>query len=136
MLARGGDSIVNIGSISGSIDNRGVSSVVARAMAGVTSRCRWNVVHPRAASSTIRPAKVEAEIVFIPGHRLPGPGVTITDARRAIAGAAAAMKIVDSRIADWRIKLADTVADLASNEAMVVTSRLVALDNLIHVLSE
>src|SRR5271168_3109383 len=32
--------------------------------------------------------KVEAEIVFVLGERLSGPGVTVTDARRAIAGAA------------------------------------------------
>ena len=37
------------------------------------------------------------------------------------------MEIVDSRFADWRIKLADTVADLASNGAVAVSSRLVPL---------
>ena len=40
----------------------------------------------------------------------------------------AAVEIVDSRFADWRIKLADTVADLASNGAVAVSSRLVPLD--------
>ena len=74
--------------------------------------------------------KIEAEIVFVLGERLAGPGVSVTDARRAIAGAAAAMEIVDSRIADWRIKLADTVADLASNGAVAVSSRLVPMDDL------
>ncbi len=74
--------------------------------------------------------KIEAEIVFVLGERLAGPGVSPTDARRAIAGAAAAMEIVDSRIEDWRIKLADTVADLASNGAVAVSSRLVPLDGL------
>ena len=48
-------------------------------------------------------------------HRRPTP-------RRAIAGVAAAMEIVDSRIEDWRIKLADTVADLASNGAVAMSS--------------
>ncbi|HZZ51991.1 MAG TPA: fumarylacetoacetate hydrolase family protein [Pseudonocardia sp.] len=74
--------------------------------------------------------KVEAEIVFVLGSRLAGPGVTTMDARRAIAGAAASMEIVDSRIEDWRIKLADTVADLASNGAVAISSRLVPLDGL------
>ncbi len=37
------------------------------------------------------------------------------------------MEIVDSRFADWRIKLADTVADLASNGAVATSSRLVPL---------
>ncbi len=74
--------------------------------------------------------KIEAEIVFVLGERLEGPGVSVTDAARAIAGAAAAMEIVDSRIVDWRIKLADTVSDLASNGAVATSSRLVPLDGL------
>jgi 2-keto-4-pentenoate hydratase len=71
--------------------------------------------------------KVEAEIVFVLGERLMGPGITVTQAHAAIAGAVAAMEIVDSRIADWRIKLADTVADLASNGAMATSSRVVPI---------
>jgi 2-keto-4-pentenoate hydratase len=39
----------------------------------------------------------------------------------------AALEIVDSRIADWRIKLADTVSDLASNGAVAFGSRVVPL---------
>ena len=40
------------------------------------------------------------------------------------------MEIVDSRFADWRIKLADTVADLASNGAVAIASRIVPLSGL------
>ncbi len=71
--------------------------------------------------------KIEAEIVFVLGETLTGPGVSVSDAYRAIAGAAASVEIVDSRFADWRIKLADTVADLASNGAVATASRLVPL---------
>jgi 2-keto-4-pentenoate hydratase len=74
--------------------------------------------------------RIEAEIVFVLGERLRGPGVTVTQARAAIAGAVAGMEIVDSRIADWRIKLADTVADLASNGAMATSSMIVPLDGI------
>ena len=74
--------------------------------------------------------KIEAEIVFVMGERLAGPGVTLADAARAISGARAGMEIVDSRIEDWRIKLADTVADLASNGAMAVSDEVVATDGL------
>lgn len=74
--------------------------------------------------------RIEAEIVFVLGERLQGPGVTVTQAYGAIAGAVAGMEIVDSRIADWRIKLADTVADLASNGAMATSSRVVPLAGL------
>ena len=81
------------------------------------------------ASRFIAP-KIEAEIVFVLGERLMGPGVTVTQAHAAIAGAVAAMEIVDSRIADWRIKLADTVADLASNGAMATSSRIVPITDI------
>jgi 2-keto-4-pentenoate hydratase len=74
--------------------------------------------------------KIEAEIVFVLGDRLCGPGVSVTDAHRATAGIAAALEIVDSRFADWRIKLADTVSDLASNGAAVVSGQLVPLAGL------
>jgi len=74
--------------------------------------------------------KIEAEIVFVIGERLEGPGVTVTQAHAAIAGAVAAMEIVDSRIANWRIKLADTVADLASNGAMATSSRIVPITDI------
>lgn len=74
--------------------------------------------------------RIEAEIVSVLGERLQGPGVTVTQAHRAIAGAVAAVEIVDSRIEDWRIELADTVADLASNGAMVTSSRVVPLDGI------
>lgn len=74
--------------------------------------------------------KVEAEITFVMRARLQGPGVTVEEARRAVAGAGASLEIVDSRIVDWRIRLADTVADLASNGAFVIAQRLVPLDGI------
>jgi 2-keto-4-pentenoate hydratase len=80
-------------------------------------------------SGFIQP-KIEAEIVFVLGSPLRGPGVTVTAAHRAIAGIGAAMEIVDSRFADWRIKLADTVADLASNGAVAVAGNLVPLTGI------
>jgi 2-keto-4-pentenoate hydratase len=74
--------------------------------------------------------KVEAEIVLVLGSELRGPGVTVEDARRAVLGAAASMEIVDSRFADWRIKLCDTVADLASNGAVAISANVVPIDDL------
>jgi 2-keto-4-pentenoate hydratase len=74
--------------------------------------------------------RIEAEIIAVMGEELRGPGVTVTDAARAVAGVAASMEIVDSRFADWRIKLCDTVADLASNGAFAVSSRVVPLAGL------
>jgi 2-keto-4-pentenoate hydratase len=80
-------------------------------------------------ASFIQP-RLEAEIVFVLGGRLAGPGVSVADASRATCGVAAAMEIIDSRIAGWRIKLADTVADLASGGAVVISSRIVPLAGL------
>jgi 2-keto-4-pentenoate hydratase len=72
--------------------------------------------------------KLEAEIVYVMGDALRGPGVTVDQARAAVSGIAASMEIVDSRFADWRIKLCDTVADLASNGAVAMSDTLVPLD--------
>lgn len=74
--------------------------------------------------------KIEGEIIFELSDRLAGPGVTTEQARGAIRGARAGMEIIDSRIADWRIKLADTVSDLASNGGLVVSEQLVPLDGI------
>ncbi|HKC29416.1 MAG TPA: fumarylacetoacetate hydrolase family protein [Jatrophihabitans sp.] len=74
--------------------------------------------------------RIEAEIVLVLGAALRGPGVTVEDARRAVQGAAAAMEIVDSRFVDWRINLADTVADMASNGAVAISETVVPLEGL------
>ena len=57
--------------------------------------------------------RVEAEIAFVMGRDLAGPGVTTSNALTAIGGVLPALEIGDSRIADWRIQLVDTVADNA-----------------------
>lgn len=74
--------------------------------------------------------RIEGEIAFVLGGGLRGPGVSATDAARAVAGVVAAVEIVDSRFADWRIKLADTVSDLASNGGLSTSSRLVPLSDV------
>jgi 2-keto-4-pentenoate hydratase len=73
-----------------------------------------------AASAFIHP-KVEAEIALVLGDDLGGPECTASDVASAVAGAAAAIEIVDSRIAGWKIKLADTIADLASSGAIALS---------------
>lgn len=74
--------------------------------------------------------KIEAEIVFVLGAPLRGPGVSVLDAARAVVGVAAAVEIVDSRIEDWRIALADTIADMASNGAVATAGNLVPLSEV------
>ena len=62
---------------------------------------------------TLLQPRVEAEMAFLIGRDLAGPGVTTSNALAAIAGVLPSIEIVDSRIADWKIKLIDTVADNA-----------------------
>ena len=64
--------------------------------------------------------RIEAEIALVLRTDLRGPDCTALDVAAAISGAVPALEIVDSRIADWKIKLADTIADLASSGAVVL----------------
>ena len=68
--------------------------------------------------------RVEAEMAFVMERDLAGPGVTVADALIAIGGVLPSIEIVDSRIADWRIKLVDTVADNASCGRLVLGGTL------------
>jgi 2-keto-4-pentenoate hydratase len=70
--------------------------------------------------------KAEAEIALFLDRPLRGPGVTTADAAAAIGGAAAAIEVVDSRIADWKITLVDTIADLASSAAILLSPNVVS----------
>lgn len=72
--------------------------------------------------------RVEAEIAVVLAADLTGPDCTPARAAAAAAGVAAAIEIVDSRVVDWRIRLADTVADLASGGAIALSSRVVPVD--------
>ncbi|MFF2570617.1 2-keto-4-pentenoate hydratase [Streptomyces sp. NPDC058084] len=66
--------------------------------------------------------RVEPEICFRLVRTLRGPGVTISDVLTATDAVAPALEIVDSRIRDWRITLADTVADNAGSAGLVCGS--------------
>ncbi len=65
-------------------------------------------------------ARIEPEICFLIDRDLVGPGVTRSDVMEATAALAPALEVIDSRIADWQIKLVDTVADNASSARVVV----------------
>jgi 2-keto-4-pentenoate hydratase len=74
--------------------------------------------------------RAEPEIGFVLGRRLSGPGITVAEAVAAIDFVLPALEIIDSRIADWKITLPDTIADNASSGGLVLGSRPVRLDNL------
>ena len=65
--------------------------------------------------------KAEAEVAIVLGSDLTGPDITVDQVTHATAYATAAIEIVDSRIADWRITFADTVADNGSSAFFVLS---------------
>lgn len=79
--------------------------------------------------ATLIEPKVEAEIAFYLGRPLAGPGVSAAEVLAATDRVGAALEIVDSRVAEWRIGIADTVADNASS-GLVVLGEPVPLGDL------
>jgi 2-keto-4-pentenoate hydratase len=74
--------------------------------------------------------RAEPEIGFVLGRRLAGPGVSVAEAVAAIDFVLPALEIIDSRIADWKITLPDTIADNASSGGLVLGSRPVRPENV------
>ncbi|MDP3673786.1 MAG: fumarylacetoacetate hydrolase family protein [Novosphingobium sp.] len=64
--------------------------------------------------------KAEAEIAFVMARDLPSPDTTPEQVAEAVATVHAAIEIVDSRIAEWKISFADTVADNGSSAFFVL----------------
>lgn len=80
-------------------------------------------------SRAIQP-KAEAEIAFVLGKDLASPETTPAMVAQAVATVHAAIEIVDSRIADWKITFADTVADNGSSAFFVLSQSGLPLDGL------
>lgn len=105
----------------------GLTSAAMRAQLGVDEpdygHLFTDMVHaadaPIPARGFLQP-RAEPEIALVLGGPLRGPRVTVTDLLTATAYALPAIEIIDSRIADWRIGLADTVADNASSAGLVL----------------
>ncbi|MCV7228324.1 2-keto-4-pentenoate hydratase [Mycolicibacterium komossense] len=74
--------------------------------------------------------RVEPEVAFLLHSTLRGPGVTAADVYAATEAVAVALEIVDSRIADWKLTLADTVADNASSGAVALGDWISYTDDL------
>lgn len=75
-------------------------------------------------------AKAEAEIAFVLGADLPSADTTAEQVAAAVASVHAAIEIVDSRIADWKITFADTVADNGSSAFFVLSDQGLPLAGL------
>ena len=74
---------------------------------------------PVQASRYLQP-RVEVEVGFVLGEDLPGEGCTVEDVLRCTAAVVPSIELIDSRIADWKIGLADTIADNASSAGVVL----------------
>lgn len=81
------------------------------------------------AAKCIQP-KAEAEIAFVLSADLPSADTTPEDVAAAVATVHAAIEIVDSRIADWKIAFADTVADNGSSAFFVLAEQGLPLAGL------
>ncbi|TDU31924.1 2-keto-4-pentenoate hydratase [Panacagrimonas perspica] len=84
---------------------------------------------PIPAGAVLQP-KAEAEIAFVLERDLSIEQPTMADVIRAVAYATVAIEVVGSRIANWDIKLVDTVADNASSGMFVLGNTPFALNGL------
>lgn len=74
--------------------------------------------------------KAEAEIAFVLGADLPDVATTAEQVAAAVKTVHAAIEVVDSRIADWKITFADTVADNGSSAFFVLAREGKPLDGV------
>ena len=81
------------------------------------------------ASRVLQP-KAEAEVALVLAKDLDHPEAQVADIVAATDHACAAIEIVDSRIADWKITFADTVADNGSSAYFVLSQERKRLDGL------
>lgn len=80
--------------------------------------------------SRLMQPKAEAEIALVLDRDLAHAKHTVADLISATAYALPAIEVVGSRIANWDIKLVDTVADNASSSLFVLGTRPVMLSKL------
>jgi 2-keto-4-pentenoate hydratase len=64
--------------------------------------------------------QIEVEPAFVLGRSLAGPGVTREDVMKACDYVSVCFEVIDSRIADWRIRVQDTIADNGSSARVVL----------------
>jgi 2-keto-4-pentenoate hydratase len=64
--------------------------------------------------------RIEVEIGYVLGAPLPGAGCTEANVLAATEYIVPSLELIDSRITDWRIQLADTIADNASSAGVIL----------------
>lgn len=74
--------------------------------------------------------RVEVEVGYILGADLPGAGCTNDDVIAAVEWVVPSIELIDSRIADWRITLCDTIADNASSCGWILGEQRVPIADI------
>jgi 2-keto-4-pentenoate hydratase len=74
--------------------------------------------------------RVEVEVGFILGDDLPGQDCTEEDVLAATEAVVPSIELIDSRIQDWKISLADTIADNASSAGFCLGRARLAPDQV------
>lgn len=64
--------------------------------------------------------RVEVEVAFVLGRTLPGEGCAEADVLACTDHVTASIELIDSRIDNWDIRIADTIADNASSAGFVL----------------
>jgi 2-keto-4-pentenoate hydratase len=64
--------------------------------------------------------RIEVEIGYVLGAALPGADCTEADVLAATEYIVPSLELIDSRVRDWRIRLADTIADNASSAGVIL----------------
>jgi 2-oxo-3-hexenedioate decarboxylase len=80
-------------------------------------------------SDLIHP-KVEAEIAFIIGRDIEGPGITGAQVIAATQYVTPALEIIDSRYENFQFTLSDVIADNASSSRVIIGNRFTSPENL------
>lgn len=75
-------------------------------------------------TSRLLQPRAEGELAFVLDRDLAGPGVDVAKVLAATRFIVPAIEIIDSRIAEWKISWADTVADNASSGLFVLGTAL------------
>lgn len=79
---------------------------------------------------TLTAPHIEAEIAFVLGEDLRGPGVTPVDVMRATRGVLPSLELVDLKVQGDGIRATDVIIHNALHGGLVVGSRLCPLDGL------
>ena len=74
--------------------------------------------------------RVEVEVAFVLGETLPGADCTEDDVVAGTEYVTASIELIDSRIDDWNIQIADTIADNASSAGFVLGSKRIDPDSV------